>query len=90
MVGDAINRPRDAHDLPVHKQARRGVFRAELLAFVELASGRGKSRCTARDGLEAMRIAEAAARSLREGRTVRIAEINTSGEKEVSSEVISR
>ena len=66
------------------------AYRAELLAFVELASGRGKSRCTARDGLEAMRIAEAAARSLREGRTVRIAEINTSGEKEVSSEVISR
>jgi myo-inositol 2-dehydrogenase/D-chiro-inositol 1-dehydrogenase len=66
------------------------AYRAELAAFVDLADGRGSSGCTARDGLEAMRIAEAASRSLVEGRKVAMDEIRTSGEKEVPSELVSR
>jgi myo-inositol 2-dehydrogenase/D-chiro-inositol 1-dehydrogenase len=66
------------------------AYRAELTAFVDVAAGRAASGCTARDGLEAMRIAEAASRSLVEGRKVAIEEIRTSGEKEVPSELISR
>ena len=66
------------------------AYQAELQAFVELAAGGSESGCTARDGLEAMRIAEAAVRSISERRTIAIADINTTGEKEVSSELISR
>lgn len=66
------------------------AYRAELAAFVEVAAGRAASACTARDGLEAMRIAEAAARSLVDGRRVAMEEIVTGGEKEVSPELISR
>jgi len=66
------------------------AYRAELAAFVDVAHGHATSGCTARDGLEAMRIAEAASRSLVEGRKVAIEEIKTSGEKEVPSELISR
>lgn len=51
------------------------AYRAELNAFVEVASGRAEIACTARDGLEAMRIAEAASRSLAEGRPVALSEI---------------
>jgi myo-inositol 2-dehydrogenase/D-chiro-inositol 1-dehydrogenase len=51
------------------------AYRAELGAFVEVAAGRGESACTARDGLEAMRIAEAASRSLVERRAVALEEI---------------
>jgi myo-inositol 2-dehydrogenase/D-chiro-inositol 1-dehydrogenase len=51
------------------------AYRAELAAFVRLAAGEGSSACTARDGLEAMRIAVAATRSLRQHRPVRVAEV---------------
>ena len=47
-------------------------------------------RLAARDGLEAMRIAEAASRSLVEVRKVALQEIVTGGEKEVSPELMSR
>jgi len=66
------------------------AYQAELGAFVEVAAGRAASACTARDGLEAMRIAEAASRSLVEVRKVALQEIVTGGEKEVSPELMSR
>ena len=66
------------------------AYRAELGAFVEVAAGRAASACTARDGLEAMRIAEAASRSLVEGRKFAVQEIRIGGEKEVSPDLISR
>ncbi|MDP9272861.1 MAG: Gfo/Idh/MocA family oxidoreductase [Chloroflexota bacterium] len=66
------------------------AYRAELTAFVEVAAGRAESVCTARDGLEAMRIAEAAARSLAERRPVTLQQINTIGEKEVLPDVLPR
>jgi myo-inositol 2-dehydrogenase/D-chiro-inositol 1-dehydrogenase len=51
------------------------AYRAELTAFVEVATGAATSACTARDGLEAMRIAEAATRSLTDRRPVLLQEI---------------
>ena len=51
------------------------AYRAELTAFVDVATGVAPSACTARDGLEAMRIAEAATRSLVERRPVLLEEI---------------
>jgi myo-inositol 2-dehydrogenase/D-chiro-inositol 1-dehydrogenase len=51
------------------------AYRAELEAFLPFARGETDSPCTARDGLEAMRIAVAATRSTRERRSVRIEEI---------------
>lgn len=51
------------------------AYRAELAAFVRLAGGEGPSACTARDGLEALRVAVAATRSLHEHRPVRVAEV---------------
>jgi myo-inositol 2-dehydrogenase / D-chiro-inositol 1-dehydrogenase len=47
----------------------------ELRAFVGVARGEIQSPCTARDGVEALRVAEAATRSLHEHRPVRLAEI---------------
>jgi myo-inositol 2-dehydrogenase/D-chiro-inositol 1-dehydrogenase len=55
------------------------AYREELRHFVLMASGREESPCTARDGLEAMRIAEAAARSLAERRAIELAEIGEEG-----------
>jgi myo-inositol 2-dehydrogenase/D-chiro-inositol 1-dehydrogenase len=51
------------------------AYAAELTAFVAVARGEAPSPCTARDGVAALRIAEAADRSLREHRPVRLAEI---------------
>jgi myo-inositol 2-dehydrogenase / D-chiro-inositol 1-dehydrogenase len=53
------------------------AYRAEFAAFVEVAAGRRSSPCTARDGVEALRIAEAATLSLHEHRPVRLADIAT-------------
>jgi len=47
----------------------------ELRAFVSLVAGESDSACTAHDGVEALRIAEAATRSLREHRAVALAEV---------------
>jgi myo-inositol 2-dehydrogenase/D-chiro-inositol 1-dehydrogenase len=52
------------------------AYRDELRQFVRIAAGDEFSACTARDGLEAMRIAEAAARSLADGRPVALDEIS--------------
>jgi myo-inositol 2-dehydrogenase/D-chiro-inositol 1-dehydrogenase len=51
------------------------AYRAELRHFLAVAAGDAESPCTVRDALEALRVAEAAGRSLREGRAVGLAEI---------------
>lgn len=51
------------------------AYRAEIEAFLPVARGEAPSPCTARDGYEAMRIAIAATRSLREGRAVRLDDV---------------
>jgi myo-inositol 2-dehydrogenase / D-chiro-inositol 1-dehydrogenase len=51
------------------------AYAAEFRAFVAVARGEIPSPCTAADGLAALRIAEAADRSLHENRPVRLAEI---------------
>lgn len=51
------------------------AYVAEFEAFVRVARGEIPSPCTARDGVEALRVAEAATRSLHEHRPVRLAEI---------------
>ena len=51
------------------------AYEAELRAFLRVARGDEESACTARDGLEAVRVAVAATRSLREHRPVRMSEV---------------
>jgi myo-inositol 2-dehydrogenase/D-chiro-inositol 1-dehydrogenase len=53
----------------------RDAYRAELRAFLGVARGHMVSACTARDGLEAVRVAVAAKRSLDEHRPVKLAEV---------------
>jgi myo-inositol 2-dehydrogenase/D-chiro-inositol 1-dehydrogenase len=52
------------------------AYRDEIAAFLRVAQGALPSPCTARDGLEAMRIAVAATRSLKEGRPVQVADVS--------------
>jgi myo-inositol 2-dehydrogenase/D-chiro-inositol 1-dehydrogenase len=52
-----------------------GAYRAELAHFLRFARGEADNLCTAADGLEALRIAEAASHSYREQRTVKLTEI---------------
>jgi len=51
------------------------AFRAELTAFTEVVAGTRPSPCTLHDGVEASLIAEAATRSWREHRPVRVDEV---------------
>jgi myo-inositol 2-dehydrogenase/D-chiro-inositol 1-dehydrogenase len=51
------------------------AFRAELTAFTEVVAGARPSPCTLHDGVEASLVAEAATRSWREHRPVRIDEV---------------
>ena len=51
------------------------AYRAELLAFLRVAWREADSPCTARDGLEAMRISVAATRSRAEHRPIRMSEV---------------
>ena len=51
------------------------AYRAELRAFLSVARGAAAPACTARDGLEAMRIAFAATQSRAEHRPVRLEEV---------------
>jgi myo-inositol 2-dehydrogenase/D-chiro-inositol 1-dehydrogenase len=53
----------------------REAYESELRAFLRVARGEDESACTARDGLEAARVAVAATRSLREHRPVRVVEV---------------
>ena len=50
-------------------------YAAELACFLDVAAGRIASPCTAHDGLQALRIAEAATRSLHDHRPVRLDEV---------------
>ncbi len=52
------------------------AYTAELITFADVAAGRIPSPCTAQDGVEALRIAEAATRSLAEHRPIRLDEID--------------
>jgi myo-inositol 2-dehydrogenase / D-chiro-inositol 1-dehydrogenase len=51
------------------------AYRAELGHFLDVARGRAENLCTARDALEALRLAVAADLSMREGRPVRLGEV---------------
>jgi myo-inositol 2-dehydrogenase / D-chiro-inositol 1-dehydrogenase len=51
------------------------AYRAELAAFVQVAQGELPSPCGARDGVQALRIAEAATTALKEHRIVPLTEI---------------
>ena len=51
------------------------AYRAELAHFLRFARGEAENLCTARDGMEALRIALAARRSLKERRPVALKEI---------------
>jgi myo-inositol 2-dehydrogenase/D-chiro-inositol 1-dehydrogenase len=51
------------------------AYRAELAAFTQVALGELPSPCTARDGVQAIRIAEAATTALKEHRIVPLSEI---------------
>ena len=51
------------------------AYESELRAFLRVARGEEESACTARDGLEAVRVAVAATRSLHEHRPVLISEV---------------
>lgn len=51
------------------------AYAAELAAFVAVARGEAASPCPARDGVEALRVAEAATTALAEHRVVRLEEI---------------
>lgn len=52
-----------------------GAFKAEMRGFLDLVAGRGENECPGTASLEALRIAIACERSLREGRPVRVADI---------------
>jgi myo-inositol 2-dehydrogenase/D-chiro-inositol 1-dehydrogenase len=54
------------------------AYRAEFVAFLRVARGDEPSPCTAHDGVQALRIAEAATQSLHEHRPVRVEEIANS------------
>ena len=52
------------------------AYREERRAGTRVANGEEESACTARDGLEAVRVAVAATRSMREHRPVKVAEVD--------------
>lgn len=60
------------------------AYRAELMAFLSAARGERPPASTARDGLEAQRIAVAATRSYAERRSVPMAEVQPRAEREVA------
>ena len=51
------------------------AFRAELAAFTEVVAGKRPSPCTVADAVAASLVAEAATRSRREHRPVRVDEV---------------
>jgi myo-inositol 2-dehydrogenase/D-chiro-inositol 1-dehydrogenase len=68
---DLFHDPRHAN----FQERFEGAYRAELEHFLDLSRGRADNPCTARDALEALRIAVAADRSAAEGRPVAMTEI---------------
>jgi myo-inositol 2-dehydrogenase/D-chiro-inositol 1-dehydrogenase len=57
----------------------RAAYAAEIAAFIDMAAGRRESPCTVREALAAAYIAEAADRSLREGRAVDVQQVALTG-----------
>ncbi|MBB6173740.1 myo-inositol 2-dehydrogenase/D-chiro-inositol 1-dehydrogenase [Nocardiopsis mwathae] len=51
------------------------AYEAEIGAFIEMVANKGESPCTVADALEAVLVADAADKSMREGRPVRVAEV---------------
>ena len=51
------------------------AYAAEIAAFIAALSGKGKAEPSGEDGLIALALAEAALKSVAEGRTVRMTEI---------------
>ena len=65
--------PTDAYEN--FQQRFADAYRAEMVAFVDVAAGRAESACTAADALEAMRVAVACDRSRAEHRPVLVEEV---------------
>lgn len=55
------------------------AYEAEIAEFLRVANGEVASPCTVEDALEAVLVADAADRSMREGRTVRLSEVRPAG-----------
>jgi myo-inositol 2-dehydrogenase/D-chiro-inositol 1-dehydrogenase len=68
--------PPQAPEWPSFLQRFEEAYRAELLEFLRVALGERETPCTARDGLEAMRVSVAATRSLHDHRPVKLSEIS--------------
>lgn len=67
--------PTDAEPWPDFQTRFQTAYRSELEEFVLVAQGKVESRCTPFDALQALRIAEAADLSRKEGREVLLSEI---------------
>jgi myo-inositol 2-dehydrogenase/D-chiro-inositol 1-dehydrogenase len=65
--------PADAYEN--FQQRFADAYRAEMIAFVDVAAGRAESACTATDALEAMRVAVACDRSRAEHRPVLVEDV---------------
>ena len=65
--------PTDAYEN--FQQRFADAYRAEMVAFVDVAAGRAESACTAEDALEAMRVAVACDRSRAEHRPVLVEDV---------------
>jgi myo-inositol 2-dehydrogenase/D-chiro-inositol 1-dehydrogenase len=67
--------PRESQFYPDFLARFEDAYRAELGCFLNVARGRAENPCTARDALEALRLAVAADLSMREGRPVGLSEV---------------
>ena len=67
--------PREGQPYPDFLARFGDAYRAELGHFLKVARGRAENPCTARDALEALRLAVAADLSMREGRPVGLSEV---------------
>jgi len=65
------------------------AYRAEMLAFLQVAKGETDSPCTARDALEAMRVSVAAGRALASHRVIRMSEVAQAAVPGMRSGVVS-
>jgi myo-inositol 2-dehydrogenase/D-chiro-inositol 1-dehydrogenase len=68
--------PPESPEWPSFLQRFEDAYRNELLEFLRVALGERETPCTARDGLEAMRVSVAATRSLHDHRPVKLSEIS--------------
>jgi len=67
--------PRECQPYPDFLARFADAYRAELGHFLEVARGHAENPCTARDALEALRLAVAADLSMRQGRPVGLSEV---------------